>query len=157
MTVYKVDGIGTRKDGSGGDTANLNDPKKFVRLWASASLVKGDAVCLDFTVSTYGLGNNVTKADVDASATKQAIGIAAEDVTVSGSDYQLVDIQVQGLCDFAEIDDTSDAPGDLLAAGSTAGALTLAVAAALPVAILVTEGTAATKDSTVYLINPANL
>ncbi len=160
----KVDGIGTRKSGTtdlsstAAELANNADPAKFVRLFASTTLAKGDAVCIDFTVSTYGLGNNVTKADVDASATKQAIGIAAEAVTITGTDYQLVNIQVQGLCTFAVLDDTSDNPGDLLAAGSDpAGSLTLDVVAALPVAILVTEGTANTADSTVYLINPANL
>tara|TARA_R110001592_G_scaffold159084_3_gene390325 strand:- start:650 stop:1126 length:477 start_codon:yes stop_codon:yes gene_type:complete len=156
-TVTKIDGIGTRKDGSGGESANLNTNKRFVRLYATATLAVGDAVCLDTSVSTYGLMNNVTKANVGASATKQAIGVAAEAVTISGTDYQLVNIQVGGLFTTAAIDDTSDAVGDLLAAGATAGQLTLDVAAALPVAILVVEGTAATKDSTIYLLNPANL
>ena len=156
MATYKIDGMGTRGFGTN-NTANQNDPVKIVRLWASATLAKGDAVCLDFTVSTNGLGNNVTKANVGASATKQCIGIAAEAVTVSGTEYQLVDIQVQGLCSFADLDDTSDAPGDLLAAGATAGRLTLDVVAALPVAILVTEGTPGDRDSVVYLLNPANL
>lgn len=157
MTVYKVDGIGTRKNGSGGSVANFSDPIKMVRFFATVSLSKGDAVCLDFTVSANGLGNNVTKCDVDASATKQAIGIVTEDVTVSGTEYQLVDVQVQGLCAFADIDDTADANGDLLAAGSTAGRLTLAVAATTGVAILVTEGTPGSRDTVVYLLNPANL
>ena len=157
-TVTKIDGIGTRKDGSGGESVNFNTNKRFVRLYASATLTKGDAGCLDTSISTYGLMNNVAKADVDASATKQAIGIAAESVTVSGTDYQLVSIQVGGICTFAVLDDLSDAVGDLVAAGSDPpGSLTLDVAAALPVGIIVAEGTANTADSTVYLLNPANL
>ena len=54
-------------------------------MFASETLAKGDAVCLDFSVSTYGLGNNVKKAAVGAQLTKQAVGIAAEAVTVSGT------------------------------------------------------------------------
>ena len=33
MTVSKIDGIGTRKDGSGGETANKGSATKFVRLF----------------------------------------------------------------------------------------------------------------------------
>jgi len=151
----KVDGFGTRLDTSTGrfDAVNHMDRPKFVRMFASAPISKGDAVCFDFTVSTNGLGNNVTKCAVGAAATKQAIGIAAADI--AEDDIGL--IQIQGLCTFADIDDTADDPGALLAAGATAGRLTLDVVAALPVAILVTEGTAGSKNSTVYLLNPANL
>ena len=149
----KIDGIGTRKDGSGGETANLANYKRFVRLYASATINKGDAVCIDFTTSTYGLGNHVKPADVSASATTCAIGVAEDDIA-SGD---LGRIQVSGLCTFADIDDTNDNPGDALGAGANAGRFTIAVVGQTACAILVTEGTAGSGDSTVYLLNPANL
>ncbi len=155
----RIDGVGTRKNptAGGADLANFNAHSKEVRLWASETLAKGDAVAFDISVSTNGLMNNVKKCNVGTAAISCAIGIAAEAVTVAGSNYQIVRIQVQGLCDFADIDDTSDAPGQLLAAGATAGRLTLDVAGALPLALLVAEGTAGSRDSQVYLLNPASL
>jgi len=73
MSVSKIDGIGTRKDGSGGDVANRSQGNaKFVRLFAKETLAKGDCVCFDIdsaidsTDSTdYGYGNIVEKADRD--------------------------------------------------------------------------------------------
>ena len=155
----RIDGVGTRKNPTAGqpDLANFNAHFKEVRLWASETLSKGDAVAFDIGVSTNGLMNNVKKCNVGTPAIACAIGIAAEDVTVTGTDYQIVKIQVQGLCDFADIDDTSDDPGQPLGAGATAGRLTLNVAGTLPVAIFITEGSAGSGDSQVYLLNPANL
>jgi hypothetical protein len=149
----RIDGIGTRKDGSGGDSANFANEKQFRRLYATEALSKGDTVCIDFTVSTYGLGNHVKKATVGANATTCAVGVAAEKI----SSGDLGKIQVRGLCTFADIDDTNDAPGDALGAGANGGRFTIAVVGQTACAILVTEGTAGSNDTTVYLLNPANL
>ena len=152
-TPIRIDGIGTRKDGSGGESVNFADYKRFVKLFASEALAAGDSVCIDFTTSTSGLGNHVKKATVGASATTCAIGVAAE-ACASGD---LVRIQVSGIVKIADIDNTDDNPGDALGAGGTAGRFTLAVAGQTACAVLVTEGTPGNKNSTVYLLNPANL
>lgn len=149
----KIDGIGTRKDGSGGFSTNFANYKRFVNLFASATISKGDAVCIDFTTSTNGLGNHVKPANASAAATTCAIGVADDDA-VSGD---LVKIQVSGLVTLADIDDVGDDPGHALGAGTNPGRFTQAVAGQTVCAIFVTEGTPGSGDSTVYLLNPANL
>jgi len=159
----KIDGIGTRKSGAdasnfatkGISTANFADYKRFVKLFAAGTISKGDAVCIDFTTSTNGLGNHVVaaKSGVGQNATTCAIGVADADA-VSGD---IVSIQVSGIVTTADIDNTDDAPGDALGAGANAGRFTIAVAGQTAAAILVTEGTPGSGDTTVYLLNPANL
>jgi hypothetical protein len=75
----------------------------------------------------------------------------------SAASGDLIRIQVQGVCEEVALDDTNDSVGQPLAAGATAGQLTLNVATSTPVAIMVVEGSAGAKDSTVYLLNPLNL
>jgi hypothetical protein len=159
----RIDGVGTRKSGTedlsvtAAELVNSANPARFVRMFASETIAKGDAVCIDFAVSTYGLGNNVKLALVGAELTKQAVGLAAESITITGTDYQLIKIQVQGLCTFADMDDTNDDPGDMLGAGATGGRLTQLVQPNTGVGILVTEGTPGSNNTTVYLLNPASL
>ena len=149
----KIDGIGTRKDGAGGFSTNFANYKRFVKLFASATISKGDAVCIDFTTSTNGLGNHVKPTNAGAAATICAIGVADADAA-SGD---LVSIQVSGLVTVADIDDVDDEPGHALGAGTNAGRFTKAAAGQTACAILVTEGTPGSGNSTVYLLNPANL
>lgn len=172
MSVYKVDSIGTRKDGAGGDTSNTSQGNaRFVRLYAKEDLNKGEAVAFDLATTTDGKGIYVKKADgnaTDAANTtglRQAIGIVAETIDLNAAnDPELVIVQVSGLCDFAILDATGDVvPGDLLQADADAGELTVydvsgsAHPYVLPLGMLVTEGTNATADSTIILFNPANL
>ena len=150
-----MSGIPYKLDGLDGD----NEVRaKFTSFYASMALSKGDAVCIDVATTTNGIGNHVTQADVDAAATKQAIGIAAE--AIASGDVGLV--QVGGVCTFAKLDAVgATAPGDLLGAATTAGELAIQSAHNVAaVAINLIEnvaGTDGTADCTVYLLNPLNL
>jgi hypothetical protein len=145
-TVTKIDGF-----------AGVNEARKrFVRLHAGETIAKGDCVAIHVLGTTYGAGNTVLRADQGDVPNKLVVGVAAETIT-SG---EFGNIQVSGVCDFAKILDTADAPGDILCASSTGGSLTKmdvsSTHADLPCAILLVEGTANTADSTVLLLNPCN-
>ena len=186
MSVSKIDGIGTRKNGSGGFLANRSQGNaRFVRLFAKETLAKGDCVCFDIdstidsTDSTdYGYGNIVEKADRDTLALTQVIGVAAEAVTVSADDvtnaaWKPVLIQVSGRCDFVKVEDNiggtyTPAAGDLLVASSTAGSAQkkdvetlhdVALPFAIHLEIAAGSGTAGDNlaGTKALLINPANL
>lgn len=159
-TPIKIDGIGTRKDGSGGETANLPEPKKFVRLYASEAIAKGDVVCLDFsdTEPSQGYGNAIRIADSNATndgcELRSAIGVAVEAIT-SGS---LGRVQVYGVCDIAKATTGSCAPGEPVTVHTDPGELAVASSAEdLVVGIYIKDGTDGTASSSVFLINPANL
>ena len=165
MAVYKIDGFGTRNqtDGSGFD-GNFERREKFIQMYASETLTKGQVVCLDFDVSTYGVGNNVKLADRNATKLRQGIGVAAEGITITGTDYKLVKIQVAGVCDAAVLDNDDDGPGQLVAPGDTAGSMTLMIELnsseeyQLPVGILIADTTPfSAAAAQVYLLNPLNL
>ncbi len=59
MAIHKVDGV----DGTG------HFPKKFVRLYASEAITKGDLVAIDLGDTTNGLGSSIRPADVTTDAT----------------------------------------------------------------------------------------
>jgi hypothetical protein len=163
MAVYKIDGFGTRNqtDGSGFD-ANKERRQRFVQMYATGTIAKGDAVCLDVnaTEPANGWGNHVMEADLSAPATSCAIGIA----TAAASAGDLVEIQVAGYCDFAQTVFLSAAPGDPLGAHANAGELAVMAAHLnLAVAIHIADDPAAvgtgtgTAISAVFLLNPLNL
>jgi hypothetical protein len=162
----KIDGIGTRKDGAGGESKNLANPKQIRRFFASEAITKGNVVALDFaaTEPTHGYGNHVLIADSGDALNMHGIGIALE-TAASGDIFR---VQVHGYCNVAmcSTDTLSDsnegmlvcqqnAPGELelydTSAAPAAGGDTL------PLGILIEYGTDATADSEVYLLNPANL
>ena len=155
MSVSKIDGIGTRKDGSSGETANKGSATKFVRLFlkASQTVTKGDVVAFDFAASEpdSGYGNNIIAATTTA-LSDACVGIAAETLTVdSGVADQPVLIQVGGLCDFATIDSGAT---DGVAGVSNASADIVDAAAHVDVPFcIIVKRTA----KTVYLLNPYNL
>ena len=173
MTVYKVDGIGTRKDGSGGEVANRNEGAKFIRLFVTETVAKGNCVAfdinaaLDGTDSTdYGYGNLVSLANSGTQTQRQVVGIAAEAVTMSADDitnkaWKMCDIQIEGRCDFAIATNAgATAPGELVVASSADGICeTYANSDVdLPFGICLADGSGtATADTKVYLINPCNL
>tara|TARA_R100000458_G_scaffold56900_1_gene62343 strand:+ start:1337 stop:2002 length:666 start_codon:yes stop_codon:yes gene_type:complete len=75
MAIHKVDGV---------DGVN-NFPKKFVTLYASEAITKGDLVALDLSDSTNGVGASIRPADVATDATAGggqpiALGFATEGV-----------------------------------------------------------------------------
>ena len=170
MSVAKVDGFGVRSIGSGYN-ANLERRVRDVRMVAGEALAKGDAVCFDFsggsTEPDYGWGNRVMKANGDVLLTSQSIGVAAEDIS-SGS---IGTIRVGGFCDFAKIDGSAAAPGQLLIGGNANDATTgllvpIDTSAAqgsggegdqLPVAIHIYDDGNDEADGKVFLLNPANL
>ena len=166
----KIDGHGTHKNASTGTPdANFERQKKFVMYYASEALTRGDAVALNFaaTEPANGYGNHVLLADTDDALNQHAMGVVVQDAS-SGA---LVEVQVEGYCDFAKInasayDGSNGNDGLMLAASATGGQLGLkdvdeaqgdGSGIATGVAILVKEGTAAAAaDSKVWLINPLN-
>ena len=151
--VSKIDGLASGPQGS---EQVFEQRKRFIQMFTTVAVAKGDALCIDPGTSTNGLGNHVKLADIAAKDTSHVIGVAGED----GAIGDLISVQVGGVCDYADLDDLSDDPGDLLGAGATAGRFTIMDASkadALPAAILLAEGSAGSGNSTVYLLNPLNL
>jgi len=159
----KIDGIGTRKDGSGGESANLANPVQIRRFYASEAITKGDLVAFNFasTEPTNGYGNHILLCDTDDALNAMGIGVAIE--TIASGD--LGRVQVQGICTFAKVDVSAVSDGGLLGSGADAGLLDLYDTSAaagsggdmLPVAVCVKQAADDTAASTVYLLNPANL
>jgi len=166
MAVYKIDGFGTRNqtDGSGFD-ANKERRQRFVQMYASHGISKGDLVALDAsgTEPTNGYGNHVRKALATDAVRKIGIGVAAEDIA-SGD---LGNIQVAGYCDFAKSDVSATVNGDFLTvSGDEEGLLDIYDTSEtpganggdqIPIAISLTEAVGDTAASVVYLLNPLNL
>ena len=166
----KIDGFGTRRNAAGNVVVNDENRTKFVRMFATETLSKGDAVCFDLndTEPTNGYGNHVMIADNDDAILRQAIGICTEAVSTAGD---IAIIQVSGVCDFAKVDGTACSPGQLLIAGNTNDSLKGILVPldtssgggsggegdAQPVAIHIKDDNADEADSTVFLLNPANL
>ena len=172
QTVRKIDGFGTRKDGSGGEVVNLNEDSRFIELYAQESIAKGDivsfsyAAAIDGTDATdYGYGNIVVKANNAAFTTQNVIGVAAEAVTLSADDvtnaaWKKIRIQVSGRCEFVNVKGVASvSPGQLIAASNTDGQATAFGGgdAYIPFGVHLEDGTDATADSVAYLINPFNL
>tara|TARA_R100000664_G_C2688902_1_gene93822 strand:+ start:249 stop:695 length:447 start_codon:yes stop_codon:yes gene_type:complete len=148
MTTYKIDGF----------ASNFERRAKFRDFFATGTIAKGDAVCIDVnaTEPTNGYGNHVMEADLSSAATSCAIGIATEAATAGNK----VRVQVAGYCDFAQTVSASAAPGDPLGAHANAGELSVMAAHLnLAVAIHIADSTVGTGDasSKVFLLNPANL
>lgn len=147
----KVDGFGTRYIGSS-KTVNTSNREKFVRLYASEDLVKGDIVCIDWATSTYGYGAHCKKAAAGTPLIAQAIGVVGE--TIAQDAIGL--IQVQGVCTFAKLDISESVPGDVLGPEGSGLAGKADAAGILPFAINIAEGGDGLAASTVYLLNSHN-
>lgn len=184
LAPVKIDGFGTRRNATDAEVANTGSRTKFIRMFSSATLVKGDAVALDFSATEpdNGYGNHVGKAQMSASTDASGItnlachviGIATE----AASAGDIVKVQIYGVCDFAICNDVShdasgsgndaledEDEGSLLTVSAEAGRLGIYDSSSgygvggdsFPAAILIEYGTADTADSTVFLLNPANL
>ena len=165
-TPIRIDGIGSRKSGAdsstfgalGISTVNFAKPKNFVRLYATATITKGQAVAIDMSVTTHGVGNHIFVA-LGGTAQKEAfVGIAME----AASSGDLIEVQVAGLCEIAILLDTGDLVGELVGLHTVAGQLTEVVERdslgnlQLVCGVIAVEGTAATADNSVWLLNPLN-
>ena len=186
----RIDGIGTRINSSG-EFNEVNKGGQRVRtvsLFASEAIAKGDALCFDFAstgsdytdfvdTTTHGHGTTVKKVAADTLLTSQCIGIAAQattdvsSVAASTAAPVLIQVQVSGVCDFAKIDGSATAPGQLLIGGNatdgTNGLLCAIDTGAnqgsggqgdqLPVAIHIFDDGNDGADGRCFLLNPANL
>ena len=164
-TVVKLDGFQSFKERR----------QRFVDMFASEAIAKGDLVALDLSATepTNGYGNHIKKAGTTDDLTKHGVGIALEAI----GNGEKGTIQVAGYCDFAKCSNlaaTYDGGGDALNDADEGILLTVSAedghlrdydtsaaedsgGDSLPVAILIEYGTADTADSIVYLLNPANL
>lgn len=123
MSVSKVDGIGTRKDGSGGATANFESRSKFVRIalyvdrgGSNTDFFPGDPLAIELatgsgyellingsatSAATYlGIGNMAVSADKNRSGGSDdalTFGVLSEAVTVKAGNYEIVNVQVEGI------------------------------------------------------------
>ena len=164
----KIDGFGTRLDTDTGkfDKVNFGGQKqKFVRLFASEAIAKGDAVAIDVSSEDNGLGNHIKIADGNVAAISFGIGVAAE-ATPTGHDFTTMDdpailVQVAGFCDFAKVIESTTAPGEGLSVFNTPGIMDKRAGASDSVlAVALKEATPSSDSaatSTVYLCNPLNL
>ena len=111
MAIHKVDGV---------DGVN-NFPKKFVTLYGTAAITKGDWVVIDLSDTTNGRGASVKKFAAGSSLDPTAFGVATETISAAGN----ITIQTAGLCTFALLT-TGVSPGEpLVCDGATAGAASL--------------------------------
>ena len=106
MAIHKVDGV------DGVD----HFPKKFVTLYGTAAITKGDWVMLDLTDSTNGLGGSVVTAAATANGEQLVLGVAAETISAAGS----IKIQTAGKFEDAAVG-TSVAIGESLVVSAATG------------------------------------
>ena len=161
----KIDGFGVRRSVTTDNAwfVNTENRGKFVRLYASEPIAKGDLVAFDFhgTEPDNGYGNHVRVCDQDDDINSQGIGIATAAISANAAGV----IQVQGICTFAKVDESAVTDGHLLGRSPDDGLLDLfdsnaAVAAggsSLAIAICVKKAADDSAASIVYLLNPANL
>lgn len=160
----KLDGLG--KIGAAG-ASRTEDRTKFLSFYADENIAKGNTVALSLSDAepANGWGNHILIADSGDALNMHAIGIAVEAIT-SG---EIGVVQVAGVCEVAmcSADTLADdgQHGMLVCQQNAPGELELydtsgtpaAGGDTLPLGILIDFGTDATADSTVFLINPANL
>ena len=148
-------GMGTRLVGATWSTDDANR-NKFVRLYASGAITKGDCVAIDQGTSTYGYGNHVQASISSTAAIKHAMGVAQETVA-SG---KLVTVQVQGLCTFVKGDESDLAVGALVGVSTISGAcMDLDFSDStdtLALGLCMVDSGADTATHTILLINPFN-
>ena len=158
-TPIKIDGIGTRKNGSGGDTANFAAYKRSVRLFATEAIAIGDAVAFNMGTTTNGVCNHIQIADAAEVGKECVVGVA---ITAAAAAGDLIEVQVAGLCEVAKLLDTGDAVGEIVGLSTTAGSLTEIIERdstgnmQVVVGYIAVEGTANTADSSCWLLNPAS-
>jgi len=76
MAIHKIDGV---------DGVN-HFPKKFVTLYGTAAIAKGDWVLIDVSDSTNGLGASVKKTTGGTAAGEPGVfGVATEAITAAGN------------------------------------------------------------------------
>lgn len=113
MAIHKIDGV----DAVDGGAQISSFPKKHVTLHCTtATIAKGDWVCIDVTDTTNGRGASCKKTPgtaIDATA----FGVATETLTVAGE----LRVQTAGLCDFALLA-TGVSPSEPIVCDATAGA-----------------------------------
>jgi hypothetical protein len=160
----KIDGFGTRRNASDDEVANLGGREQFVRFFCGGTIVKGNAVAIDFSASepSYGWGNSVQKA-TQGQDYFVACGVAME----SGSAGDIIEVQVYGVCEIAMCSDTlTDSNiGSLICSRDEAGEFDLLVTDAaanaggdnIAAAVLLDFGSDGVADSKVFLLNPMNL
>ena len=106
MAIHKIDGV----DGV------ANFPKKFVTLYCSEAITKGEWVSIDTGDSTNGLGGSVEKALATSLGCVGVVGVATETTTAAG----IVRIQTAGKFENAYVT-TSIAANIALVVDTTAG------------------------------------
>ena len=162
LAPVKIDGFGVRRNASDTEVANSENRVKFVRMYAQTAVTKGDTVALSFTdtepTSGGGYGNEVVKANTgtttDSCEMRLGCGVAAEAIAAGA----IGKIQVAGICDFARVTTGTAAPGEPLMVDSFDGCLIVKSSSETNVvAIHVKDGTNRAADSSIFLINPANL
>ena len=176
MSVSKIDGIGTRKDGAGGESINTSvHPKKIIRMIgfcadssAAVTYTKGDAVALQIASATvnganiltsFGVGNVVKLATETTELL--CVGVVAETATATynsasakGSEV-IVQVQVSGVFENANVT-TSSCVGLQLFPSATDGRLVLDAGSDpdtnKPLAIALENATSNAAD--IILLNP---
>lgn len=179
--VQRIDGVGTRRDSSGNELANLPEREQSIRLFAYANktggavtITAGDALALEYrvgknitdpdnpssskgAVAHFGFSNVVVPLTTDNDVEKFACGIAKETVTIADGDFAIIDIQVAGKFENANVV-TGTAVGTVLSASGTAGRLDDTAGdqvAQMPLALCLEAASSNLAD--VYLLDPMNL
>ena len=91
-------------------------------FYADGAIAIGDVVCFELTETGADRVLHVVRADADAAATQQAIGVmvAHDGSGTDAADGDRVTVVVKGYAEGANVGGTT-AQGNLLVAGSTAG------------------------------------
>jgi len=179
--VQRIDGVGTRRDLSGNEQVNLPEREQSVRLFAYAhktggavTITKGDALALEYrtdqnitdpdnpssskgVLAHLGFSNVVVLLVTTNEEEKFACGIAKETITIADGDFAIIDVQVAGKFENANVV-TATAIGKSLSASGTAGRLDDTAGdqvASMKLALSLEE--AASNKADIYLLDPMNL
>jgi len=170
MSVYKVDGIGTRKDGAGGESSNFSEGNvKVVRLVGFAAdsggdvtYTKGDVVALQRAAATvggsdvigqFGIANVVKLA---AAATELlCVGVCTETVTVKDGTTDIIAVQVAGTFVNANVATASTAGLQIFPSGTAGrGALNASSDADTNKPYAIALENASSNQADIILLNP---
>jgi|TARA_B100000282_G_scaffold225312_1_gene168128 hypothetical protein len=178
--IGRIEGFGTRRNLSGTEVVNLQERAQSCRLivyadqgGSAVTFTKGDALALEYrtgsgkqilkdgvatdALSEFGFSNVALQLSTSDHLEDFACGIITETVTVAAGDYAIVDVQVAGKFENANVGG-SVAAADVLTASGVAGQLAATAGdqmAQMKLAIALEDDTANKAD--IYLLDPFNL
>ena len=178
--IGRIEGFGTRRNLSGTEVVNLQERAQSCRLivyadqgGSAVTFTKGDALALEYrtgsgkqilkdgvatdAVSEFGFSNVALQLSTADHLEDFACGIITETVTVAAGDYAIVDVQVAGKFESANVD-SGVALANVLTASGTAGRLAATSGDQMAqMKLAIALAAASSNKADIYLLDPFNL